>query len=625
MNTETSKTLNLALTVGALGVVYGDIGTSPLYALRECFLTGSHLAATPDNVLGVLSLILWAIILLVAVKYIGFVMQANNHGEGGILSLLALALPNREKPGRTGSFLLGLGIIGAGLLYGDGIITPSLTVLSAVEGLNVATPMFEHYVAAITVIILIGLFVIQRHGTGKVGGAFGPVMAIWFITIAVLGVRGILLEPSVLKAVNPWYGCVFLATDPKLAFVVLGAVVLAVTGAEALYADMGHFGAKPIRQAWYGLVMPSLFLNYLGQGALILHTPEAKENPFFLLAPSWALYPLVGLATLAAIIASQALISGVFSLTMQAVQLGFLPRMLVTHTSAEQRGQIYVPHANWTLMISCIVLVLGFGSSSRLAAAYGIAVTLTMITTTILFYYAARLLWKWSEAKAGVFVVFFLIIELAFCSANLLKVAHGGWVPLVLGAVVFVLMSTWRSGRRLLREKLQASTLPLDAFLADLHTFKTARVSGTAVFMSGNPQGAPLALLHNLKHNKVLHERNVLLTIIIKEVAHVPQKERIQVDKLQEGFLRVTGIYGFMDRPLIPELLEQCAQFDLKFEMSKTTFFLSSESIIPGHKRGMMRWRKYLFSLMSRNSQRATAYFNLPPNRVVELGMQVEM
>jgi KUP system potassium uptake protein len=417
----------------------------------------------------------------------------------------------------------------------------------------------------------------------------------------------------------------FLFSSGWIGFVVLGSVFLAVTGCEALYADMGHFGASPIRRAWFGLVLPSLFLNYLGQGALLLHDPQTAANPFYNLAPEALRYPLVALATAAAIIASQALIAGTFSLTMQAVQLGFLPRLAVTHTSAEQRGQIYVAKANWVLMLACIALVLGFGSSSRLAAAYGIAVTMTMVTTTLLFFFASRRLWQWPLWKAGLFTAIFLAIELSFCGANLIKILHGGWVPLLLGAAVFITMTTWRSGRRLLGQTLSQTALPLDTFLDDLARFAPVQVAGTAVFMAGNPHGTPLALLHNLKHNKVLHERNVFLTIVTKEVAHVPEAGRLQTEKRREGFYRVIGTYGFMDRPDVPRLLQDCEAQGLKFDMAKTTFFLSSESIIPGRKRGMASWRKHLFSILSRNSERATAYFRLPPNRVVELGMQVEL
>lgn len=626
MNTsELGRRARLTLAMGALGVVYGDIGTSPLYALRECFATNQALRPTHDNVLGVLSVIIWALILIVSVKYLMFVLRASNQGEGGVLALMGLTVPNREKPGRIGAVLVGMGLFGAGLIYGEGIITPSLTVLSAVEGVNVNAPGLQPFIVPVTVGILILLFSIQRFGTARVGGLFGPIMMVWFATLAVLGIRGILMAPEVLGAVNPYYALWFLGTSGWVGFVALGAVFLAVTGVEALYADMGHFGAGPIRIAWVSVVMPSLLLNYMGQGALLLQTPDAIDNPFYKLAPVWGQYPLVMLATVAAIIASQAMISGTYSLTMQAVQLGFLPRLVINHTSAHQRGQIYVPRANWMLMMACIALVVGFGSSTRLAAAYGIAVTMAMFTTSTLFFFATRWLWGWPVWKSAALVSLFMVIELVFCSANLLKVAHGGWVPLLLGAIVFTVMSTWRYGRRMLRQRLASVSLPLDGFLDDVARFKGAHVPGTAVFMAGNPNGVPLALLHNLKHNKVLHERNILLTIEIREVAHVDTFKELRVVGLRNGFHQVIGRYGFMDRPDVPQLLEACRAHGLEFEMMKTSFFLSSETIIPrqGHRWG--GWREHLFAVLSRNAQRATAFFGLPPNRVVELGLQVEM
>ncbi len=613
------------LALGALGVVYGDIGTSPLYALRECFFGPSALAVTRGNVLGILSLVFWSLLIVVTVKYLLVVMRLNNKGEGGIMALLALAFPERGTATGRRAALLGVGLFGAALLYGDGMLTPAVTVLSAVEGLNVATTVFEPYVVPISVVVLVALFSIQRIGTGRVGGAFGPVMVIWFLCLGALGLRGILLAPEVLAAINPWYAMQFFVQNGWMGFVVLGSVFLVVTGAEALYADMGHFGAGPIRLAWFSLVLPSLYLNYLGQGALLLSNPGAADNPFYNLAPDWARFPLVFLATAAAVIASQALISGTFSLTMQAVQLGYLPRMAINHTSHEHRGQIYVPVANWGLMVGCVVLVLGFGSSSRLAAAYGIAVTLTMVVTTILFYLAARRLWGWSALGAGAVVACFLVVDVAFTGANLLKIAHGGWVPLLIGGTIFTVMATWQSGRRLLRERLSASVFPLHLLLEDIQQNPPPRVPGTAVFMAGNPQGAPLALTHNLKHNKVLHERNVLLTISIQDVAHVEETERLKVEALGHGFHRVTGHYGFMDEPDVPALLEGCSAHGLAMTLNSTTFFLSSETILPTRKPGLARWRKLLFALLARNAQRATTFFRLPANRVVELGMQVEL
>jgi KUP system potassium uptake protein len=628
MNTENPRSwIAPSLVIGALGVVYGDIGTSPLYALRECFGGAQPLAVTRDNVLGVLSLIIWSLVAVVAVKYMAFVMRASNQGEGGILALLALVVPDRDDSRRRTRIFLLVGVCGAALLYGDGIITPAVTVLSAVEGLNVATHthVFEPYVVPVSVAILVGLFAVQRHGTEKVGGAFGPVMVVWFVALALLGLRGIWARPEVLAAVNPWYALAFCMHSGWTAFVVLGSVFLAVTGTEALYADMGHFGARPIRQAWFSLVMPALVLNYLGQGGKLLESPTATSNPFFLLAPSWAQYPLVVLSTFAAIIASQALISGAYSLTMQSVLLGFLPRLAVKHTSPELQGQIYVPLTNWLLMVACVALVLGFGSSSRLAAAYGIAVTLTMITTSLLFGFAARRLWAWPWWKIGLWTGCFLALELMFCGANLLKVAHGGWVPLVIGAMIFAVMTTWRKGRRLLRDRLAGSSLPLDVFLGEVKSYAGVRVRGTAVFMSGKPQGTPVALLHNLKHNKVLHEQNILLTIVPHGVARVDPANRVRVEPLSGGFFRVEGHYGYMDRPDVPQLLKACRDHGLTAKAPDTSYFLSSESIVPGKHRAMARWREWLFALLSRNAQRATAFFNLPPNRVVELGMQIEL
>jgi KUP system potassium uptake protein len=613
------------LMIGALGVVFGDIGTSPLYALRECFHGPHAVAPTPANVLGVLSLIFWSLCIIVSIKYLTFVMRAGNKGEGGILALMSLAFPERKARQKRFDLLITFGVFGAALLYGDGMITPSITVLSAVEGLEVATPLFKPYILPITVAILIGLFSFQHIGTSRVGKIFGPVTLLWFLAIAALGISGIVQAPAVCTSINPWHAVRFFIENGWMGFVVLGAVFLVVTGAEALYADMGHFGIKPIRLGWFILVFPSLLLNYLGQGALLLSDPTAAENPFFNLAPQWALYPMVILATMAGVIASQALITGVFSLTMQAIQLGYFPRLEIKHTSSDERGQIYLPQVNWALMLACIGLVLGFGSSSNLAAAYGIAVTLTMVITSLLFYHAARHVWHWSIWKAGLLCGSFLLLELAFCGANFLKIAHGGWFPLVMGLGVYTLMSTWNTGRRLLRDKLQASSLPYNQFLADVLKRKPMRVAGTAIFMAGNPEGTPIALLHNLKHNRVLHERTVVLTIATDEVPHVEPDRRIQVEFLQDGFYRVIGHYGFMEEPSVSEVLQACEAKGLKFKPAEVTFFLSRETIIPTKHPGMAIWRERLFAIMSRNAQHATAFFRLPANRVVELGMQVEI
>jgi KUP system potassium uptake protein len=625
-NDTTGGRRNTALVLGALGVVYGDIGTSPLYALRECFNPAHGLAASPTNVLGVLSLIFWVLILLVSVKYLTLVLRADNHGEGGILALLALAVPQlRGETNRRQAVLIILGLFGAALLYGDGMLTPTITVLGAIEGLTIATPAMVHAVVPLSIVILIALFSVQRLGSGQVGRVFGPVMLVWFVILAVLGIRGILLEPAVLGAVNPWHGLRFLLTHGWAGIVVLGSVFLVVTGAEALYADMGHFGRKPIRQAWFAVVLPGLFLNYLGQGALLLHDAAAADNPFYLLAPRWALYPMVALSTAAAVIASQALISGAYSLTMQAVQLGYVPRLSILHTSADERGQIYMPHVNWALMVACVLLVLGFRSSANLAAAYGIAVVLTMIITTILFYAAAQRLWGWSARTTGLVCAGFLIIEIAFGVANAMKLLQGGWLPLLIAAMVFVAMSTWKTGRRLVGERMRSSSVPVSLFLEDLEQSQIVRVPGTAVFLSGNSDATPLALLHNIKHNRVLHERVVLVNIQTTQEPYVKAEDRVRVERLRDDLFRVVGRYGFMEEPHVPRLLVACRDQGLKCDLNKITYFLSRETVVPKASREMAWWRKVFFVFLSRNAQSATAFFRIPANRVVELGMQVEV
>jgi KUP system potassium uptake protein len=613
------------LVLGALGVVYGDIGTSPLYAMRECFYGAHRVEPNSANILGVLSLFFWSLTIIVSVKYLTFVMRASNKGEGGILALLALAFPERESGTRTRLLFIATGVFGAALLYGDGMITPVVSILGAIEGLKVATPVFENYIVPITIGILVGLFSFQRLGTGRMGVIFGPVMLVWFVAIAVLGIRGIAGAPEVLWAFNPVHAVRFIVNNGAMGFVVLGAVFLCVTGAEALYADMGHFGIQPIRRAWFALVFPALLLNYLGQGALLIGRPAAAENPFYFLAPTWALYPLVVLATAAAVIASQALISGAYSLTMQAIQLGYFPRLIIQHTSHAERGQIYMPQVNWTLMVACVGLVAGFKSSSNLAAAYGIAVTMTMVITTLLFYFAARRLWNWNAWLAGLVASAFLLIEVAFLGANALKITNGGWFPLVIGAVIFTLMSTWKTGRRILRAKLAAATLPYEMFLDDVKANPPVRVPGTAVFMSGSAEGTPIALLHNLKHNKVLHERVIILTAATRDVPYVNEVDRVTLQKSEHGFYRVLGYFGFMEEPNVPQLLELCQKQGLDYRPEQTTFFLSRETIIPTKMPGMALWRERLFAMMSRNAQHATTFFRLPVNRVVELGMQVEL
>jgi KUP system potassium uptake protein len=619
----------VGLALGALGIVFGDIGTSPLYSLRACF-TGPHgIAPTQAHVLGVLSLIFWALFLIISVKYLLFVLRANNRGEGGILALTALVIQrargSRElRPGRPWLWMLGL--FGTALLFGDGLITPAVSVLGAVEGLSVAAPHLEPFIIPLTLVIIVALFLMPRLGVGDLSVMFGPFMALWFIVLAVLGVKELVHDPAVLEALSPVHGVRFLLENGGRGYLVLGAVFLVVTGGEALYADMGHFGYKPIRWAWFTLVLPGLMLNYLGQGALLLREPEAARNPFFLLAPEWARYPLVALATAAAVIASQALISGAFSLTRQAMQLGCCPRMEVVHTSAEEKGQIYLPGLNRMLLLGVIGLVLGFRSASALAGAYGIAVSATMIITTVLTYVVARERWRIRRAVALPIAGAFLVVELAFFGANLVKILQGGWFPLLLAAFIFTLMTTWKRGREILAAKLRASSMDLKDLL---ESFKgehpPRRVKGTAVFMTSNPEGAPSALLHNLKHNKVLHEQVVLLTIVSEDVPHVPSEERVEVEPLELGFTRVIAHYGFMDHPSIPDILKRGRELGLQFQLMSTSFFLGRETLIPSKKPGMAIWREALFAIMSRNARSATAFFRIPPNRVVELGAQVEL
>ena len=615
----------MALVLGAIGVVYGDIGTSPLYTIRECFGHGTGLAPTIDHVMGILSLIFWLVFLVVTVKYVLFMMCADNRGEGGILALMALTIHGWGTDRRRRWWLMVLGLTGAALFYGDGMITPAISVLSAVEGLQIATPMFAHYVVPLTIAIIIGLFVVQQRGTALVGALFGPVMCVWFACLALLGVVQILRHPGVLAAANPLYALRFMGHDPWLAFVALGAVVLALTGAEALYADMGHFGRRPIRRAWFFLVLPALMLNYFGQGALIIAEPAAAHNPFYLLVPSWALLPMVGLATLATVIASQAVISGAFSVTRQAVQLGYCPRLEIRHTSEREIGQIYIPQINWGLLGAIIVLVLGFRSSSSLAAAYGIAVTGTMVITTLLAFVVVRGLWGWSRLVAIAVIGVFLVIDLALFSANLLKIVEGGWFPLAMGLAVFTLMATWRKGRRILLAKLRGDSVSLQSFFDRISEQNPPRVKGTAVFMTGLRQDVPYALLHNLKHNKVLHERVVLLTVLTEEIPYVAPAERIAIRPLERGFLRIVVRYGFMEDPDVPQVLGQCDALGYEFNMLETSFFLGRERLVPTVRPELARWREWMFIHMSRNATSATDFFHIPPNRVVELGTQVEL
>lgn len=611
------------LALGALGVVYGDIGTSPLYAFRECF--GPHHGIAPDaaNVLGVLSLFFWSLMLVVTLKYLTFIMRADNQGEGGILALLALALPKRGAK-RMGFFVYA-GLFGAALLYADGALTPAITVLSAVEGLGIATKKVEHLVQPITVAILLTLFVAQKYGTRRVGALFGPIMVVWFATLAATGLIWIVKNPSVLAGLSPVYAFEFLLGHKLKGFWILGSVVLCITGGEALYADMGHFGRKPISLAWYVLVLPALLLNYFGQGALVLLDPSKSVEPFYSLLPTAFLYPLVAISTAASIIASQALISGAFSLTRQAVQLGYLPRMEIRHTSSETEGQIYVPEVNWMLMIACLALVLtvGSGGSTALAAAYGMAVTGTMSITTVLFYLIA-VRW-WGIARAAPLALFFFVIDLTFFAANTDKLLHGGWIPLAMAAVLLVIMVTWRQGRDRLSQFMRSTSVPVEDFLKEVEERDPSRVKGTAVVMTSSPSGMPPVLLHHYKHNHVLHEQIVLLSIVSEHVPVIPRTERLHLDDLGQGFYRLTAKYGFIQSPRVTDILKQCTKLGLDTKPDNTSFFLGRERLVVSHRHGMPRWQKVLFSFLSRNARPPTDFFHIPPNRVVELGMQVEL
>ena len=631
-----------ALSLAALGVVYGDIGTSPLYALRESFGEMYGVAPTPANVLGVLSLIFWSLILVISVKYLAFVMRADNRGEGGIMALTALVTPRRQAaPGgqgqpepNPGSFtarrrhaLVLLGLFGAALLYGDSMITPAISVLSAVEGLEVATPVFRPYVIPITIAILVGLFAIQYRGTAGIGKVFGPVTLIWFLVLAGMGALQVVRHPGVVAALNPLLGAGFFAENGGRGFLVLGSVFLVVTGGEALYADMGHFGVLPIRLTWFVLVLPSLLLNYFGQGALMIADPAAAENPFFLMVPGpdWVIYPVVALATAATVIASQAVISGAFSLTRQAVQLGYLPRMEIRQTSDREIGQIYIPALNWVLLVACVGLVLGFRSSSALAAAYGVGVTTDMVFTTILFAVVARRLWGWSVPAVAGLAGAFLVIDLGFWGANLPKIPGGGWFPLVVAAVVFTVMTTWKSGRALLVARLSEDSLPFEAFVADPGLDDLPRVPGTAVFMSGDYDRTPTALLHNIKHNRCLHERVVQVTVETEEVPTVDPEERAEVEALGHGFWRVRLRYGFTEDPDVPRALTALAVPELPFHPMRTSYFVGRERVLSAERPGMARWREALFARVSDNAHGAPGFFGIPPERVVELGAQIEI
>jgi KUP system potassium uptake protein len=620
---------SLRSALGALGVVYGDIGTSVLYAFRECLSFG--VSQHSEGILGILSLIIWTLILLGTVKYLTFVTRADNHGEGGILALLSLAFPesiSEAAKSKLAAVMIVIGVAGAALLYGDGVITPAISVLSATEGLIVAAPWLEHFTVPLTILILVGLFSLQRKGTESVAKLFGPIMLVWFLVLAITGVREVVSSPEVLAAINPFYAIRFLAVHGWDTLIILGGVFLVTTGAEALYADLGHFGRKPIALAWYLVVFPALILNYLGQGALALRDPTTRENPFFHMVPGWLLWPLIALATVAAVIASQALISGAFSLTMQSVQMGYTPFINIRHTSHEEHGQIYIPQINTLLAVGCIALVLIFRNSDALASAYGIAVTLTMIATTVLLYFAVRRVWKWSALRATALCVPFLGIELAFLAANSTKIKEGGWMPLAIGGVVFLMMTTWKKGRHLLSKSF-SETLSLREFVASTasdrrHSVNPVRVSGTAVFLAGQPRGTPGSLLHNLKHNKVLHERNVVLTIGTDRIPYVSKLCRVEITDLSHGFYRVVAHFGFMETPSLSEVIECCALKNFMIEEEKTSFFLGREILVCTNKPGMARWHKSLYSAMSRVAQRPAEFFKLPVNRTVELGQRVE-
>ena len=612
-----------AIALAALGVVYGDIGTSPLYAMKEVFAGNHPIPVTEANIFGSLSLFFWALIIVVSVKYVSFIMRADNRGEGGIMALIALALHEAEHKPKHAKAIMIVGILGAAMFYGDGMVTPAISVLSAVEGLEVGAPALHPFVIPITLVVLFLLFFVQKSGTAVVGAFFGPVMLIWFSVLAVLGVINIVEQPAILHALNPLYGIEFLLANKAMALLAMGNVVLAVTGAEALYADMGHFGRKPISRAWFAFVLPALVLNYFGQGALILGNPEAADNPFYRAAPDWALYPLIGLATVATVIASQAVISGAFSVTRQAMQLGFVPRMEVQHTSEKEQGQIYLPAVNWGLMVAVMILVLGFKSSNNLAAAYGIAVTGDMVITSILAAYVVAKVWRWGWFKAGLLFSCFLAVELIFLAANILKIPDGGWFPLVAGVGVFVLMTTWKRGRQLLAERLKGERLEMMMFLESLSASMPTRVEGTAVFLNADPKGVPHALLHNLMHNKVLHERVVLLSVQFYDVPYVPDIDRVEVRALRDNFWSVVIQYGFKDEPNIPQALELCAEAGLAFNALDTSYFIGRETLIPRLGSDMAFWREKLFVAMFRNASPATAFFKIPSNRVVELGTQV--
>jgi KUP system potassium uptake protein len=613
------------LSLGALGVVYGDIGTSPLYTVKEIFAGSGGIPLTQVNVVGVVSVIFWALMIVVSLKYVTLILRADNHGEGGIMALLALAGSAVKGRPQLRYGLMLAGVFGAALFYGDGVITPAISVLSAVEGLEVAAPGLTPYVVILTVAILTGLFLFQKRGTASVGQLFGPVMMVWFSVLAIGGVLNVMAMPQIVLALNPYYGLRFLYQNGWIAFVGLGAIVLALTGAEALYADMGHFGRQPIRLAWFSFVFPALALNYLGQGALIISDPKAIASPFYLLFPSWLLYPMIGLATAATVIASQAVISGTYSMTQQAIQLGFLPRTYIIHTSDKAEGQIYIPSINMMLLVAVVAAVVGFGSSTNLASAYGVAVTGTMLITTVLTFFVVRYAWGYNWILCILATGFFLVIDLAFFSANTLKIAQGGWFPLVIGIALFIVMTTWKRGREMLVAHLKQTQIPLKPFLISLTEEDITRVSNTAIFLVANPEGVPNALLHNLAHNQVLHERVIFLTVIYREIPYVPLAKRVEVECLLQGFYRIRVFYGFMDKPDLIAALEACRGDGLEFNLLATSFFVSRETIVPTPGGGMADWREQLFATMTRLAGSAADFLNIPTNRVIEVGTRIEI
>jgi len=625
LTSEHKKSSLVALTLAAVGIVYGDIGTSPLYTLKTIFDPEHGLALNSANLIGIVSLIFWGLTMIVSLKYVTLVLRADNRGEGGVMALMALALNSVSKRSGWHAPLLLLGVFGATMFYGDSVVTPAISVLSAIEGLEVVTPAFKPYVVPLTIIVLVSLYALQQHGTAGIGRWFGPVMVLWFAALAAMGVVNIVQAPQILTALNPWHALVFMLENKYAGFVALGAVVLAFTGAEALYADMGHFGKKPIRMAWFLVTFPALALNYLGQGALLMTNPDAISNPFFQQLGSWSVIPLVILSTMATVIASQATISGTFSMTRQAIALGLLPRMRVLHTSASEIGQVYIPAVNWLQLAVVLIAVLGFGSSENLAAAYGIAVTATMLSTTILTFFVTRYRWHLPLLVCFGATGFFIFIDILLFSASTLKLLHGGWFPLLLGAVLLTIMLTWRTGRDLVFKNLEKHAIPLDAFLESLFMAPPTRVYGTAIFLRGESDGVPHALLHNLSHNKVLHERVVFITVYIQEEPWVPSDEQVKITELGHQCYQVNVHYGFKDEPDIPKVLKLCGSHGLEFEMMETSFFIARQTVISTPGSGMASWREHLFVAMSRNARAAADYYQIPPNRVIELGTQVEI